>query len=127
MTDIEERLSKLEERVNTLEDQVNGQAHQMSKGELRSFVEEWDPTTHKERAVVIGYFIEHGRGDGKFTMEDIAEGYRECKIPEPANMSDVLSNAEDSGLLMRSGKEGRLQNWMLTADGEQFVTEGGDQ
>lgn len=124
MSDIEDRLTELESRVSQLEGELNRNEHQVSKTDLRSFVEESDPTTHKERAVVIGYFIENSRGQSKFTKEEISEGYQECKIPEPANMSDVLANAEESGLLMRSGKDGRLQNWILTADGEQFVSEG---
>ncbi|ELZ96087.1 hypothetical protein C440_05340 [Haloferax mucosum ATCC BAA-1512] len=127
MTDFKKRLSDLEDRVSSLEGQIAGQAQPASKSEIRSFVEDWDPDTHKERAVVIGYFIEHGRGENNFTVEDITDGYRECKIQEPANMSDILAGAEKEGLAMRDGKEGRLQNWVLTADGEKFVTEGNDE
>jgi cell division septum initiation protein DivIVA len=119
---LQERVQQLEERVKTLEQKFQS-GEPIGASDLRSFVEDVEPTTHVERAIAIGYYLEKSQGFNNFTIEDIEEGYRECKIQKPANPSDVLANAEGRGWMMRDGKEDHYQLWVLTRDGENTIEE----
>ncbi|WP_152043483.1 hypothetical protein [Salinigranum salinum] len=123
---LQKRVQDLEERVATIEERFeSGDVPDETVG-LRAFVEQVDPATHVERAVTIGYHLETQQGQENFTIEDIEEGYRTCKIQKPANTSDSLANAEERGWLMRDGKDEHYQLWMLTREGEQHVREVSD-
>lgn len=120
---LQERVQQLEERVATIESRFESGDVPAEAGDLRAFVEKVDPPTHVEKAVTIGHFIETQQGYENFTIEDIEEGYRTCKIQKPANTSDALANAEERGWLMRDGKDEHYQLWMLTREGEQHIKE----
>ena len=123
VAELKERLEMLEERIENIEQLLDGGDSQVEDGDLRSIVDQFDPSTHLERAVVIGYHFECHEGRENFTIQNIADGYRTAKFQEPANMSDVLANAEERGLVRRDGKEENYQLWMLTREGEQMVEE----
>lgn len=120
---LEERVQELEERVAAIEGRFESGDVPNETPDLRTFVEQVDPTTHVKRVVTIGHYLETQRGYENFTVEDIEKGYRTCKIPLPANPSDALANAEDRDWLMRDGKNEHYQLWMLTREGEQHVEE----
>lgn len=124
---LRERVEELEERVATIEQRFESGDIPEETDDLRSFVEEVNPSTHIERAVVIGYYLEKHQGRSNFTVEDIEEGYRTCKVQKPANLSDSLANAERKGWLMRDGETDRFQLWILTGEGEDYVEEVRDQ
>lgn len=115
--DLKERVSRLEERLESGEgapDDVVG---------LRDFVSDFDPNTHTERALMIGYHLDQHQGQEKFTSDDIKDGYRTAREPLPANMSDVLAKCEDQDWMMRDGEDGQTQLRMVTRDGLSHVEE----
>lgn len=120
---LQERVRDLEERVANIEQRFESGEVPEETDDLRSFVEEVGPSTHVERAVTIGYYLEMRQGYRNFTIEDIEEGYRTCKIQKPSNPSDALANAEKKGWVMRDGKNEQYQLWVLTRDGETYVEE----
>lgn len=124
---VRDRIQELEERVGAIEEQIESGDISYGTPDLRAFVEQIDPSTHVERSVAIGYYLENQKGKNNFTVDDIGEGYRTCKIQKPANMSDALANAENRGWVMRDGVNEQYQQWILTRDGEQFVEEVIDQ
>lgn len=123
---LREQVQLLEERVAAIEDRFESGEEPKESTDLRSFVETVEPSTHVERVVTIGYYLESQKGYDNFTLEDIEEGYRTCKIQPPANPSDALANAGERSWLMRDGKDDRYQLWMLTREGEQYVEEVSD-
>jgi hypothetical protein len=123
---LQERVEQLEDRVATIEERFESGEVPDEPADLRTFVEQVDPSTHVERVVTIGYHLENQQGRENFNIEDIEEGYRTCKIQKPANPSDALANAEKRGWLMRDGKDEHYQLWILTHEGEQHVEEVND-
>jgi hypothetical protein len=123
---LQERVEQLEDRVATIEERFESGEVPDEPADLRTFIEQVDPSTHVERVVTIGYHLETQQGRENFNIEDIEEGYRTCKIQKPANPSDALANAEERGWLMRDGKDEHYQLWMLTREGEQHVEEVND-
>ena len=118
---LRQEVKDLEDRVSTLEQLFeDGEQPRKTTG-MRKFISEFDPANHVERALGIAYYLEHYQAHENYTVDDIEEGYRTCKMQKPANLSDVLANAEERGWLMRDGKDGRFQLWMLTQDGERLV------
>lgn len=120
---LRERVLQLEERVVTIEERFESGEVPDEPADLRTFVEQVGPSTHVERVATIGYHLENQQDRENFTIEDIEEGYRTCKIQKPANPSDALANAEKRGWLMRDGRDEHYQLWMLTREGEQYVEE----
>lgn len=120
---LQEQIHDLEERVVALEQKFDTGDVPEETSDLRAFVEEYNPSTHIERATAIGYHLEKHQGYENFTIEDIEEGYRACKTQKPSNPSDVLAGAEERGWMMRDGKEEHYQQWVLTREGEQLVEE----
>jgi hypothetical protein len=125
ISELRAEVEELRERVAALESRFDTEGTPDETLTLRSFYDDVDPSTHTERVVTIGYYLDHHQGESNFTIEDIEDGYRSCKVQPPANMSDSLAGAEEKGWLMRDGKDEHYQLWMLTRDGEAFV-EGGE-
>lgn len=121
--DLREQVEDIEERLTALEERFEAGDAPRKGRDLRTLVKEFEPSTHVERALVIGYHLERNEGHENFTIDEIKRGYRDAKLKEPANMSDVLGSAGEQGLMRRDGEENGLQLWMLTLDGEQRVEE----
>lgn len=121
--ELEERVEELERRVEDLEDMLGGEI-MPSQSELEDFLDLVSPATHVERATAIGYHIVHEQERGPFTVGDVEDAYAECRLPKPANMSDVLAGAEDKGWLIRVGKEGQTTLWNVSKDGDEVVQGG---
>lgn len=123
-SDLRNELEDLKERVARIEAMLEENPDAASDAtDLQSFVREFGPSTHSERAVAIAYYLEHYEGQENFTTPDIEEGYRACRMSLPANMSDVLNKAEKQGWVMRDGQEGQKQVRKLTIDGLDMVEE----
>lgn len=124
-TDLEQRVADLESRVAELEDIVHGGQVIPNESDLEAFIKQIDPGTHVERATAIGYYFTHETPDGApFTVGDIKEGYEQCRIPKPANLSDVLAGAEDRDWMVRAGTKGQKQLWQVSQKGDEAVTKG---
>lgn len=120
---LREEISELTERVDEIERRMNQEGEQTYTGDLREFVESFQPDSHTERSLAIAYYIEQFRGQENFTVDAIKDGYRECRVKSPANMSDVLGGMEENEWLLRDGKEERKQLWRLTATAQEEVEE----
>lgn len=124
MADIEElrqEVSDLRRRVQNLEERLQTGGPPVDTSSLRSFVESTNPSSHTERALAIGYHVDFYMGEEAFTVNDIENGYTECRLQPPSNTSDVLGRAEDNGWLLRAGSEGRTTLWRVSAEGQDLI------
>lgn len=121
--DLREQIENIEERLTALEERFEADETPREGHDLQALVKEYEPSTHVERALVIGYHLEQ-MGNENFSINEIQHGYRDAKLKEPANMSDVLGRAGEQGMMRRDGEENGLQMWILTLEGEQMVEEG---
>lgn len=125
----DDRIDALEETVTELEDRVASLESRADAGELgdgpgmRDFIDETCPENHVHRAVAIGAYLDLYTGVDGFTTNDIADGYREIRIPEPGNLSDVLRRAEKQDYIMPLESEGQAKRWQLAVGGEALITE----
>ena len=120
---LRDELGRVEERVTELENRLDGSDTPEAVEGLREFVETCRPSSHTERSLSIAYFLETYRDREQFTVDDIKEGYRECRVQVADNMSDVLGRMENQGWLLRDGKEGQTQLWRLSAPGQGKIEE----
>lgn len=125
--ELKERVAELEERVAELEEMVDGAEVMPSRSDLEEFLDLVSPGTHIERATAIGYHIVHEQERGPFTVADVKEAYADCRLTQPANMSDVLAGAEERGWLIRAGSQGQNTLWNVSRDGDEVVQEGFEQ
>lgn len=114
-------LDRLSERVAELERRMNGDTDLDYVGDLRTFVESFEPKSHQERSLAIAYYLERFRGEENVTVRDIKEGYRDCRVPSLNNPSQMLAEMEQKGWLLRDGTAGRTQLWRLTATAQELV------
>lgn len=122
--DLQDEVDDLKERVSRLEALLEEDPEVAEDVEdLQTFIQDFDPSTHAERAVGIGYFLEQYEGRDSFSTSDIEEGYRRCRMSLPANMSDVLNSGEENDWIMRDGQEGQTTVRKLTIDGINMVEE----
>lgn len=124
--ELRERLNEHEERISSLESLIEDEGPEAVREKplsLPEFKQDYSPSIHREKAVMIGYFLEKHRGKENFLVSDTKDGFKKCKYKLPANLSDVLSDASKQGHLMEVGEEGGKKLWMLTETGENFVEE----
>lgn len=122
--DIYSELEELKERVAQLEAKFEEEPDSISRSmDLSTFVQEFGPDTHPERATAIAYYLEAHEDQDTFTVKDIRNGYEKCRFKPPANMSDVLGSCEDHGWVMRKDKDGKTNVRQLTKSGIEMVEE----
>jgi hypothetical protein len=122
--ELRSQMNQLQERVTELELRLDGDEEPEAAEGIREFVESFDPTSHTERSLSIAYYLEMYRDKGNFTVGDIEDGYRECRVKPASNMSDVLGRMEGRNWLLRDGTNGQTQLWRLTASALETVEEG---
>jgi len=121
---LQEEIDSLKERVSKLESILRSDSSPAPTAHsLRSLYEEFGPSSHFERVLVISYYLEHSKGEDGFTTEELREGYIACKTPLPANLSDTIAKVGDRDWAMPIGEEDGRRVWQLTAKGEQVVQE----
>jgi len=120
---MEKRIDNLEERITKIEERLQSENPPTKRKptSLPEFKLNYKPSNNKEKAVMVGYFYEKEKNMNNFTVNEIKDGFKKCKYPLPANMSDVIARASKDGLIMKAGKEGKYTQWMLTETGEKFV------
>jgi hypothetical protein len=117
-------MKELEQRVTELEQRLDSGENVEATADIIEFVQSLDLSNHQERALAIAYYLEKYRDYDNFTSGDIEEGYRECRLTRPANMSDVLGKMNDNyGWSIRDGKDGQVALWRLSIDGQQKIEE----
>lgn len=123
-SDLRRELNELKERVGELEEKIGDTPDTIDRSmDLSTFVQEFDPSSHPERAVAIAYYLEAYEDQDTFTVKDIRNGYEQCRFNPPANLSDALSSCEAKGWVMRKGKEGQTTVRQLTKSGIEEVEE----
>lgn len=121
---LRKELDELKERVSALEAKIEDDPEVTRDAmDISTFVQDFDPDTHSERAAAIAFYLEKYEGQEKFTRKDIEEEYKRCRMNLPANMSDVLSSCESKGWMMRDGKDGQANVRTLTRNGLTMVQE----
>lgn len=122
--ELQEEVDDLKERVSRLEALLEEDPEVADEVvDIQTFIQDFDPSTHAERAVGIAYFLEQHEGRESFKTSDIEEGYRRIRMSLPANMSDVLNSGEENEWIMREGQEGQTTIRRLTIDGINMVEE----
>lgn len=122
--ELERKVEELEARVSELEEKVSGGEVMAPESDVCEFLQMVDPMTHVERATAIGYHFLHNEGRVPFTIGDVAEAYDECRLPRPANLSDVLAGAEEKDWLIRRGTKGQKTLWSVSQEGDNAVERG---
>lgn len=120
MTDdaLEQDVEELKERVSRIESLLEAEPERAEEVQsLGDFLDEKQLSTHNERAVAIGFYLEEFEGQDSFTVNDIEDGYRTARIPLPANMSDVLAKCEARDWVMHIGTSGQTKQWQLSNEG----------
>ncbi|MUV56247.1 hypothetical protein [Halogeometricum sp. CBA1124] len=123
MEALSEQVEQLTKRVSEIERRIDGKEELSYTGSLRAFVESFEPESHTQRALVIAYYTEQFSERENFTIDDIKDGYRECRVKPPANMSDVLAGMGENDWLLRDGKQNGKQLWRLTSTAQSLVRE----
>ncbi len=122
--ELREEVEYLKSRVQDLEAMMEGETPSVTRSmDLSTFIQDFDPTTHTERAAAIAYYLEAYEDQDEFMVSDISEGYEQARISPPANMSDVVGSCEDQGWVMRKGKDGQSTIRQLTKAGIEMVEE----
>lgn len=121
--ELRSQVKQLQERVTELERHLDGKEEPEVADGIRKFVESFGPSSHTERALSVAYYLESYRGKENFTVGNIEDGYRECRVKPASNMSDVLGRMEDRDWLLRDGTNGQTQLWRLTATALETVEE----
>lgn len=122
--ELREQLNELEDRVERLESLVEEEPSRLEDTrDMRTFVRDFDPDTHTERALAIGYYLEEYEGVEAFSTGDIEDGYRRCRLNTPANMSDVLGSCVEREWMHDYGKDGQVRLRRLTNEGLEHVME----
>lgn len=119
--EVKAELNELRERVEKLEEALQNEPTAKLKSSLRSLLQSFAPSSHNERALAIGYYLEKVEGRSGFTSDDLREGYIKGKIPLPANLSDVIAKTGKKGWAMTIDEEDHRKVWQITAEGERIV------
>lgn len=125
---LEDRVHTLEERVSALEKR-NGKVFennekQSKKISIKEFMIQYEAKNDVENTLVIASYLEQNKGLSNFNADDIKKGFKEARIPQPANTNDKINLNIKKGLIMDSDeyKDGK-KAWMLTASSEKKLNE----
>ncbi len=118
INELEGRIEKIEYMIVNDKISIKGKPNSLSGFKLY-----YNLSNNFEKILMIGYFLEKEKSFEHFTMDDVEDGFKKCKYPLPANMSDFFLKASGKGWLMKIGVEGRKILWTLTETGERYVEE----
>ena len=120
---LRQRVEKLESRVNELEQRLEEGATEPAVDGIQDFVLSLEFDSHSENGTAIGYYLEEFRDQENFATEDIREGFRECRMKEPGNLSDAMRRAHERELIIRDGKEGHSKLYRVGIEGQELINE----
>lgn len=118
--DLRARVEELEQRVSALEATVSGSVKLGKKVSLAEFVKNASSaSTHKEKLVTIGYYLEAHEGADTFTTGDIEDAYQ--KIGESnTNFSARATEALSDGWI-QVAESSSPREFELTRTGAEVV------
>ncbi|MFB6158684.1 MAG: hypothetical protein ABEJ95_03410 [Candidatus Nanohalobium sp.] len=116
---VEKKIRELEERIEELEQ--SSEEFNTDQG-LEDFVEKVEPESHQQCAVTIGYYHDVKNGK-KFSMNEVSEGFLECRWSEYSNMRMLRSQLLNKKEWIREYGENEDGEtiYILTKDGKEFV------
>ncbi|MFB6144838.1 MAG: hypothetical protein ABEJ98_06005 [Candidatus Nanohaloarchaea archaeon] len=122
----DDRINELEKRVEELEEVVfQGESQDArysgKKLSVREFLDSYDASSHNDKVLIIGRYLEKVEGQENFTSEDVEDCYRKAKLKPPQTMGVPLSKDAKKGLVMEDGEDEDYKLWVLTRKGEQYV------
>jgi hypothetical protein len=121
----EDRINELEQRIEELEEAVfsesDGGASSGKKLSVREFLDSYDTSSHNDKVLVIGRYLEKVEGQENFTSGDVGSCYRRAKLKPPQTMGVPLSKDAKKGLVMEDGEDEDYKLWVLTRKGEKHV------
>ena len=122
IADIIKKLDDHERRISALEGMPQKTISEGKKLSVKEFILEKKPSDDVQRALVIGYFLEHFEGMDKFNVKDLTEGFRLAREQLPDNINDKVNLNIAKGYLMAAKeKKDKFKAWYLTNTGEKFV------
>ena len=126
IAEIIKKLEDHERRISELERMPGKKsAGEEKKLSLKEFILANKPRNAVQKALVIGYYLEHFAGQESFNVKDLSEGFKLAKEPSPKNMNDTVNlNIKNGHMMSASEKKDNLTAWVITSTGEKFVDEG---
>jgi len=120
---LKEKIEEHEERITEIENELNSEGPMKKSNSLREFVEKVDPDDNYERALAIGYYLEHYEENNYFDNKDIEVGFRKCK--QTYSNYRVLTKRlnKNKNWFMKANTEDDKGKWVLSADGEEYIEE----
>lgn len=116
-----EATDKLRERVRELEEKVEGK-DMVVEDSMEQFVRKVKPENHQQCAIAIAYYLDVKNGV-EFTMEDINEGFKECRWNKYSNMRMLKSCLKKEWIRKAEENSEGDTLWIVTNDGLEFVEE----
>jgi hypothetical protein len=117
-------------QIESLQDRISKLERKAESGEISSdesienFVKKVNPENHQQCAVAIGYYHDV-KNNRKFSIDDISEGFLDCRWSDYSNMSMLKSQLLNKKEWIREyGENGDGETiYILTKDGKEFVEE----
>lgn len=119
------RIEELEKRVEKLEQMLAGPGVVTTKAKKMSakeFLLTKGAQSEVQKALALGYFLEHMEGMESFNVADLESAFRSAKEKLPKNMNDAANKNVARGFLMEAEtKKDSKKAWCLTSTGERHV------
>lgn len=123
LEELRQEVQEHEERIQQLEEAVNDTVALDKQLSMVEFVNnECEVSTHKERVLAIGYYLEAYDGQDSFTKNDIADGYTRCGTGN-TNFSARAGDAVEEGWLKIEDDDAALRHWSVTKTGAEKAEE----
>ena len=126
---LEQRVEELEKRIARIETALpsNGIALTVAKTKKLSpkeFLMTRELKRETQKALALGYYLEHIEGMENFNIVDLETVFRSAKERPPQNMNDTINKNIARGFLMETKeKKDSKKAWILTSTGENHVEE----
>ena len=120
------RIDELEKRVEKLEKLLalagTAIATKAKKLSVKEFLMTKTIKSEVQKAIALGYFLEHFEGMASFNVDDLEAAFRGAKEKPPKNMNDVVNKNIAKGFVMAAkDKKGSKMAWCLTSSGEKYI------
>lgn len=87
---------------------------------LNHLLEEKQPSSHSDKVLLFGYYLEKYSGLECFCADDISRCYQETRIAGPRNINDLIRKLPRE-YVMEVGRKGKKKAWRLTREGMEYV------
>lgn len=132
LDNIKEKIVELETRISNLEQVINARTANFGtdnsesgkKMSIREFINLINPKNNVEKVLAIAYYKETVQSTSRFSVKDIADGFKEAKEPAPDNINlPIYYNVQRGYLMENNFPDSKLKNWELTNSGIKVIKE----